>query len=194
MILYTVVNYILLPYSPSRFLPNGLLIATTDVGPAWLPWLEFMENGGQTPRCASCKNIANKPNHADCGHIFCYGCLKLLSDQAQKLKTPKTCPVCSGKLLPYSPYQPTTSKTKSKKRANTMDEALIEKEEREAKLRLEHWFLSGDRGKVAIPPSSKTMLIKAQILNWLDQDPDCKIVLFSEWRMMYDPSRQNFQF
>jgi SNF2 family DNA or RNA helicase len=51
---------------------------------------------------------------------------------------------------------------------------------------LETWLTRLKKGAHDAPASAKTLGFKAQVLNWLHDEPKVKIIIFSEWRGMLD--------
>ena len=138
--------------------------------------------------CVLCHDKAQDPWVASCMHIYCFDCLNMLvTASAAGNRDQARCLECGMEFHGSHPCDnlevdhtvaedlPSDSepeqrirKAKARKgRPNVDDEA--------------DWI---DMQKGTMLPSSKTVAVKAQILNWLEEDPNCKIIVYSQFRNM----------
>ncbi|OBT72359.1 hypothetical protein VF21_07500 [Pseudogymnoascus sp. 05NY08] len=144
--------------------------------------------------CILCSDLPQDPVKTECGHIFCKVCLEgNMHAQAATLEFDyTTCPKCEKICEHYEPWinpdfkgsddgagsehstssQPTGQNSR-KKDANFMPHI---KDSEWLKLCLEK--------KKKLLPSSKTIALKAQVLRWVHEAPDDKILIFTQFKMM----------
>ncbi|KAK8214967.1 SNF2 family N-terminal domain-containing protein [Phyllosticta paracitricarpa] len=125
--------------------------------------------------CAECRQPPEDPVVTSCYHIFCQPCLETLQHHAalQGVQHAR----CSACQTEYSradlcgAYDLVSKKQKGQKKAQETksDEEVVES-----------WInMNG-----SVLPSAKTIAIKAQIMNWLEADPNCKIIIYTQFITM----------
>jgi len=131
--------------------------------------------------CVVCHQNAKDPYITSCNHVYCHGCLQEIQDDAAidglagAMCVGKNCLQLFGTAIPLdgqvlAEYLVETNKKlkKSRKAAGGGLGTLRE--------------LTGIDG--APMGSAKTIACKSAILNWLREDPSCKIIIFTVWRPM----------
>lgn len=142
-------------------------------------YLESMRTSGewdaanQRTLCPRCGHIPVKPHVTSCLHIYCFACLNelayvgLLEEQQAA-----TCLECNITFKVCEAYaaQPFTQRGLSK---------ASRSRERDVEENLDWFKLAGP-----ILQSTKTAAAVKQIEAWLEENPENKILLFSQWRGM----------
>ncbi|KAF2221052.1 SNF2 family N-terminal domain-containing protein [Elsinoe ampelina] len=122
-------------------------------------------------QCVECKGEAKKPQITSCMHILCKECLTDIQDEAASASLGRAkCPTCKEVFesveaqAAESEYKPNLSK-KKKAQVNSLEIDLKD--------------LLGVDGKVI--PSTKTYALKARIMLYRRNEPDVKIIVFTQW-------------
>lgn len=138
--------------------------------------------------CVLCNDKADDPWVASCMHIYCFDCLNMLvTSAAAENKNKARCFECGVEfhgshpcdnfdadvasvedLRPDSELEQGVRKSNGKKKRNKRDD--------------DGDWINLQKGTML--PSSKTVAVKAQILNWIEEDPNCKIIVFTQFRNM----------
>jgi len=126
-------------------------------------------------KCVLCRQKAQSPQVTSCNHIYCYDCLLRVSLQAgNRNQDGASCFECQE-------YFTASALNEAPSGSEPMDDTADIKVEGRPKSKaksvrdiIDRW-IDAD-GKML--PSSKTMAIKAQVLNWLVEDPTCKIIIY----------------
>lgn len=112
-----------------------------------------------------------------CGHLYCHACLTDLQHYA--CRKGSECARCSACGEEYTSVSPCDALDTFEQEANSTEmsaEPLGKKKPKKDKSGdMDDWI--GLTGEVL--PSAKTQGTKAQILNWLEADPNCKIIIFT---------------
>lgn len=128
--------------------------------------------------CHKCESIPDEPWVTSCLHVYCKECLEFMAYEASKADKDKTpcreCETvftgsqpCSGlKELVIDEFADLFPDLKGRKKNN-------------GKVNM-HWVSYEDQ----LVLSAKTMGVQAQIEKWLGEDPDKKIIVFSQFHMM----------
>ncbi|KAL9600359.1 MAG: hypothetical protein Q9219_003209 [cf. Caloplaca sp. 3 TL-2023] len=133
--------------------------------------------------CPRCREPPENAYVTSCMHVYCHDCLLAMAeDAAGKNEDGAQCIECDTK------YSSTTQCTGIKE-LNYMNSNLDDSNGTgKAKKRhkppgdLLKWIRNKEGG---VLPSSKSAAIVDQIETWLTDDPDKKIIVFSQWLMMY---------
>ncbi|KIW01890.1 hypothetical protein, variant [Verruconis gallopava] len=145
--------------------------------------------------CAYCGGRPEDPHVTSCYHIYCSACLELMmtEDAEVGLDGPR-CRECGAVFTGTSPcdsmdfdrldraprnHLPPPAR-RSEKEGDGEDVLASEKEEKGHGKRHDWIDQEGDD----ILPSAKTVEIKAQILNWIAENPKVKIVVFTQFLNM----------
>lgn len=134
--------------------------------------------------CSGCRHPPLDPHVTSCFHVFCQLCLLDLQTNAARRGLDRhrctECGVyyddakaCQEVLEPYVSANEINANS-SQDGFGTRSKASKEKPE------LENWIQM--RGPVL--PSAKTIALKARVLSWIEEDPDVKIIVFSQFLPM----------
>lgn len=117
-------------------------------------------------------DVANNPQIAHCQHIFCKDCIE---GQAQ----PKTsvphypCPKCDTLVGSWTPYADKEGSSNSSRQAKSSRKNKNDHYKPPVK---SEWLELAEKNPKLLLPSSKTIAVKAQMLKWLNEAPDDKII------------------
>lgn len=146
---------------------------------------ESWEKAKKKTICMSCKKQPRMPWVTSCGHFICTEpCLdKLNSDTAEDEEEQAKCTACGctptyfrqcdpgENVTPEFVAQGTRNAKKKKKKQKSVEHDDIP----------EDWLNSvGDD----VLPSAKTIAIKAQILNWTQENPRVKVIVYTQFLAM----------
>ncbi|KFY17587.1 hypothetical protein V492_00568 [Pseudogymnoascus sp. VKM F-4246] len=145
--------------------------------------------------CILCSDLPQDPVKTDCGHIFCRGCLEgNMHAQADASEFGYTvCPKCEKIFEHYEPWtnpefkgsddgagsEPSTTSSQPTRQNPRKRDANFKPHIKDSE-----WLKMCIEKKKELLPSSKTTLLKAQILRWINEAPDDKILIFTQFRMM----------
>ncbi|KAF2873730.1 SNF2 family N-terminal domain-containing protein [Massariosphaeria phaeospora] len=135
-------------------------------------------------RCNLCDRRPITPWLTSCKHIYCQTCYEqLVAEGAEQEREGGICKNCGSRFRYAHPCDPDgnaegsadysgpeTRGKKSKKKRTSVGEEVIE----------DDWLSLG--GEVL--PSAKTIAIKAQILNWVRENKDVKIIIYTQFLAM----------
>ena len=138
--------------------------------------------------CVHCNDKADDPWVASCMHIYCFDCLNMLvTSSAVENKNKARCSECGVEFHGSHPCDNLDSDPVG-------DEDLPSDSEPEQRVRKSRgrkkrgkrdedgdWI---DLRKGDFLPSSKTVAVKAQILNWLEENPNNKIIVYAQFLNM----------
>lgn len=138
--------------------------------------------------CVLCNSQAEDPWVVSCMHIYCFNCLNMLvTTAATGNKDKARCVQCGMEFHGSHPcdnfdVDPTITKDLP---SDSEPEQMIQKSRGRKKRGKNddgsNWI---DLQKGNMLPSSKTVAVKAQILNWLEEDPKCKIIVYAQFLNM----------
>ncbi|KAF2760670.1 hypothetical protein EJ05DRAFT_498629 [Pseudovirgaria hyperparasitica] len=121
---------------------------------------------GDTPAeniCVVCGHIPENAQIAPCLHLFCKDCILGIRVGSEQMSKETSCPKCSAAITQMKPF---TQQIGNESRA-PMDQ------------KHNPWInLPGP-----MMPSTKTLALKAQVEEWMDEDPAVKIIIFTEFRL-----------
>jgi hypothetical protein len=155
-------------------------LASLKTGDSW-------EKAKKRAKCSYCDKTPREPWIAECGHLICVEpCLEESNLEAAEVgKTSSPCKTC-GKtprsiqpcmLDDVDPIEAVAQGTRSKKATKSAEQ----KERRDREDISEDWLsLAG----ADVLPSAKTLAIKAQILNWRKENPEVKIIIYTQFLAM----------
>ncbi|KAF2103420.1 P-loop containing nucleoside triphosphate hydrolase protein [Rhizodiscina lignyota] len=133
--------------------------------------------------CAICDQPPVTPWITSCFHIMCADCLEILqTSAAERDMSHARCPDCGDMFYMASPL-------------TDWSFDLPDGEEEDGPKKKKKRGKKDDGGEKGVPswlnmpnqyllPSSKTVAIKAQILNWLEEDPGTKVIVYSQFLSM----------
>ncbi|KAK5160796.1 hypothetical protein LTS14_001809 [Recurvomyces mirabilis] len=131
--------------------------------------------------CAGCRQAPEDAQLTSCNHIYCKKCLQDLQHHAARRGHDQArCAECGEAYTSTKPCQDFTTAQQRDSTGNgsSMPSASPPKKGKDDEL--EDWI--NMRGEVL--PSAKTMAAKAQILNWMEEAPDAKIIVFTQFLPM----------
>lgn len=155
------------------------------------PYVKSLANGDswekkkEEAKCGECsRQHLVKPWLTSCGHFICDPCYEVvMGNAAEEGDVHATCKTCGATFAACSPLDEiddfsgpsrgTRNRTAQKKRSrqDPMDREDITND----------WLsLGGDD----VLPSAKTLAVKAQILNWIDENPNTKIIVYTQFLAM----------
>ena len=141
------------------------------------------EEAKERSQCVGCRSQPEDPYVTSCSHIYCYTCLVDLQHlAAARGYDAAKCSECGETYTSSRPCEegfeamqprptsgsPTydlgsTTGSKSKKKESEID-----------------WL--GLKGEIL--PSAKTIAVKAQVLQWVSENPEVKIIIYTQWMPM----------
>ncbi|KAK5732662.1 hypothetical protein LTR17_010343 [Elasticomyces elasticus] len=139
----------------------------------------------QRTECAGCRQEPDDPQVTSCFHIYCKSCIVALQHAAARRgRDEARCVECNDIYATYQPCEgleafdeaesttrssaaPSPTKTKKRSKKDGPEEVT-------------DWISM----KGPILPSAKTQATKAQILNWISEDPTVKIIIFTQFLPM----------
>lgn len=128
---------------------------------------------GEDPanECVMCHKPPKKPVQTSCDHTYCYDCLRDLADACKDRGELMTkCISCEEYCSMLR--KNTSSNMFTKNSAAALDGEDRKKKKPDIKTVIDTWV---DEDGMMLP-SAKTLAFKAQIMNWIEQDPDVKIM------------------
>ena len=131
--------------------------------------------------CVKCKCPPDEPWITNCLHCYCRECLEMLSDDAVKNgEHSATCVECHK---PYGSAQAAEQIKELEVDSVSLNPASNDKKKPRARSLEEEmkWIDIGG----TILPSSKTQAVQMQVEAWLSQDPHKKIIIFSQFHMLF---------
>lgn len=139
-------------------------------------WQSIVERG----TCNQCRTSPYEPWITSCFHIFCKPCLEHIEHwNAQKGKDSAQCSACGTF---YTSKQPCIGYKEAfavpdSAHENDDDGDLQPRKKNKQAGEFEDWI--GMKGEIL--PSAKTVAVKAQVLEWLYEDPTAKIIIYSQF-------------
>jgi SNF2 family DNA or RNA helicase len=139
--------------------------------------------------CVSCNDRAEDPMVTSCYHVYCSECIEaVMNDAALEYQDQARCKECGIKFddvkacdnfdldqmdenLDIGDTSDTDTELLKKNRSR-------KKKKKDQKRKDEDWI---DQEGVNILPSAKTLGIKAQILNWISENPNVKVIIFTQF-------------
>lgn len=141
-------------------------------------------------RCCACRKAPDNPHVTSCYHIYCWDCVKELQHYAARTgKENASCHECGTVYTTVKPCQLRTDLDfeESTTGSDAGDMASVASTTTGAKKKgkgkspkkddMNDWI--GLKGEVL--PSTKTIACKAQVLEWMKEDPLCKIIIYTQF-------------
>ncbi|EME78733.1 uncharacterized protein MYCFIDRAFT_78429 [Pseudocercospora fijiensis CIRAD86] len=129
--------------------------------------------------CCACRQDPDNPHVTSCFHIYCLQCLyDLQHHAANRGRDCATCSECGSEYTSVEPCKispPETPQSSTMHTPSFDDETATGKKKR--KQEEADWI--GLKGEIL--PSTKTMAVKAQILNWITENPRVKIIVYTQF-------------
>ncbi|KAK3112221.1 hypothetical protein LTR53_011737 [Teratosphaeriaceae sp. CCFEE 6253] len=134
----------------------------------------------QRSTCSGCKQPPEDPQVTSCWHIYCNRCITSLQHlAARRGHDGARCTECGDAYTSVSPCEglDAIAATDSPSESAGADTTPARGKNKKKSEKMEDWI--GLKGEVL--PSAKTRATKAQIQNWLDEDPGARIIIFSQF-------------
>ena len=178
-------------------------ILTDDVGMAYglsfdfQQYLDRLRDGKQweelreTMKCSNCTaDPAREPFITDCKHIYCKPCLHRMKLQASSTATGRAnCVTCGEIIEKAAIYREQPRRARQRRTENDDHEASetnSQKKGSKGKKKAHEKAKSLWMTDEELLPSTKTVAVKAQVLNWMEQDPKVKVIIFTQFVPMID--------
>lgn len=153
---------------------------------------EHWEKAKEKARCSWCgKQQPKKPYMTSCGHLICgdkcYETTMMLAAEEDKAHSPcKACGITPHYIHPCDPDGDDSPEPVSSGTRSTAAAAAAKKKDRQRKRcenedLAEDWLASVGED---VLPSAKTIAVKAQILNWIKENPKVKIIIYTQFLAM----------
>ena len=131
--------------------------------------------------CTGCRQKPENPFVTSCFHIYCHSCLTDLQHMAARRGHDQArCSECGETYSSAEPCSEFKEFQESDSSAGSVQgsSSQASKKGRKSKKKTEDdWInLPGE-----ILPSAKTQATKAQLLNWIEEDPNCKCIVFTQF-------------
>jgi hypothetical protein len=156
------------------------------------PYIENLRQGDQSDKinssycCSSCGLDPPEDAHiTSCLHVYCLDCVNFLQESSALAGLPSACCISCGvawsECLPFSP-KPNCSNRETT--AGSVNSDTVESSERRGgksskkKLPAAVWITNGPTDILA---SAKTIAVKAEILNRLEENPKAKIIIYVQF-------------
>ena len=144
----------------------------------------------QRSLCPHCRQPAEIPHVTSCNHVYCLECLHTLQYEAAKNNQDGAmCLECGEIFNDVSPCEgieeledQDTPRSHDSPSTETNRKSQKQKKKKSGKKEDDpmRWIDLGDH----LLPSAKTIAIKAQILNWIHEAPNQKIIIFTQFLYM----------
>lgn len=135
-------------------------------------WAELVDRS----LCHRCKDQPEDPWVTDCEHLYCHECLEYLASEAAEKGEPRsTCLECSH---PFTEAHPCKGIEEFGLRKDSTSATATAFKQKQRNLDDDIKWINLE-GKLL--PSSKISAVQAQIETWLEEDPEKKIIIFSQF-------------
>ena len=143
-------------------------------------WIELRERA----LCATCGIPPEEPWVTSCLHVYCKECLEGLAYEASAMDRDRTachkCDTIFTESQPCEGLKELEVRDLSTSMFQNDKDRIPEPEEKKFKLTM-NYVDSKQHGLVL---STKMLAVKAQLEKWISDDPDRKIIIFTEWLMV----------
>ncbi|KAI9877522.1 MAG: hypothetical protein M1830_003663 [Pleopsidium flavum] len=132
--------------------------------------------------CGICADVAIEPTITDCKHVFCRDCIQSECNKAAAQSDFTECPVCQYAFRSTNPFKELEARQDVVTPSTDDEESQTGSGRgRKGKKKLDGpWLnLPGE-----MLPSAKMIALKHRILEWQQEAPDDKIVVFTQFRLM----------
>ncbi|KAK5748859.1 hypothetical protein LTS12_021097 [Elasticomyces elasticus] len=128
--------------------------------------------------CSGCKQPPNDPVVTSCFHIYCSTCLTDLQHySARRGHDGARCAECGDVYTGVKPCEGLEAFDRDASSAETTDTAPTKAKKKSKDSDMDDWI--GLKGEIL--PSAKTQATKAQVMNWLEEDSEAKIIIFTQF-------------
>lgn len=141
-------------------------------------WAELRERS----MCHGCGQPPEEPWVTSCMHVYCKECLNNLAYDASHLDLDQTaCGSCGTVFNESVPCEGLKELGLRDLSASVFQEGR-EKTRAPKAFKLTMEYVDSKDGLLL---STKAAAVKAQLAKWIAEDPDCKIIVFTEWLLVY---------
>ena len=133
--------------------------------------------------CGICGDVADDPTITDCRHVFCRDCIQTECNKAAAQSNFTECPVCHSAFGSAIPFEDLEARQDVLTLSSEGEESQTGGRRRRKgdKRSSDPWLdVPGE-----MLPSAKTIALKQQVLQWQEEAPDDKIIIFTQFRLMY---------
>ena len=136
--------------------------------------------------CARCKKLPTRPILTSCRHTYCNDCLQADSRDAVEQKLPlNICKRCGVEYTGKERYElPSGHSGESTMQAAVAGGAQLGTSMMPRKQKAQDVINTWIDGNGNMLPSAKTQAFKAQVLNWLKENKDVKIIVYTQFVTM----------
>jgi len=135
--------------------------------------------------CARCSDRPENPWYTTCYHVYCRDCLLELERDALMREAESRCIECGDLYFKSFPCEDLKIKEMATPSGDSSDSdrdmAYVKPKSKKSKsgtTKTKDWI---DMAGVHVLPSAKTIAIKAQILNWVAENPKVKTIIYSQF-------------
>ena len=132
--------------------------------------------------CGICGDVADEPTITDCNHVFCRECIQMECNRAAAQSDWTECPVCSSAFGSTIAFEELRAKENTNSVTPEGEESQTKGRRRRKAAKISHDLWLDMPGEML--PSAKTIALKQQILQWQEEAPGDKIVIFTQFRLM----------
>lgn len=126
---------------------------------------------GDITECSICLDSPEAPVITKCRHVFCRDCISNFISECARSGNPTACPLCK---------EPLQLDDLANYRADTPEDDDVDEDDRGRKG--QNWLLNAGE----FMHSAKTTALRDQLLEWRENHPGDKVVLFSQFTKMLD--------
>ena len=133
----------------------------------------------QRTLCCGCRQPPENPQITSCFHIYCLNCLKDLQHYAARRGQDQSRCQCGELYHTSQPCEGLDSFRARETSSSSTDPHPVKKSTKGRKQGedMENWI----EMKGEVLPSAKTQAVKAQVMNWLEEDQNAKIIVYSQF-------------
>ena len=132
--------------------------------------------------CAKCRDFPLEPHITSCQHLYCRECLKSIAYESSVRHEDKNECLACGSLFETAIPCPALRELGFDDAGSRVPDSSNEEGSQAGSTakRSQRWIESNR----AVTPSSKAAAVLAQITSWLQEAPACKIIIFTQFRLM----------
>lgn len=167
-------------YAEQYTQPSAALLSKFQ---AYLQTLISTSDAAEFSKRSTCPRCESPPENAyvtSCMHVYCHECLLVMAKRAAESNERTKCLVCESV---YNGSEPCGG---MKELNHDIGTGLLEGHTAKKKRhKPPKDLLKYIRNNGGVLPSTKSAAVVNQIDQWLTEEPEKKIIIFSQWRMMY---------
>ncbi|KAK4895443.1 hypothetical protein LTR27_006507 [Elasticomyces elasticus] len=127
--------------------------------------------------CSGCKQPPNNPVVTSCFHIYCDTCITDLQHYAARRgHDGARCAECGDAYTSVKPCSGLEAFDRDVSSPESVSTALAKGKKKSKDSEVDWLSLKGE-----VLPSAKTQATKAQVLNWMEEDPGVRIIIFTQF-------------